>query len=40
VVKAGAHLTRIFLASAAVVEEDVTFEDRYISQSENLPINF
>ena len=40
VVKAGAHLTRTFLAAQAYVGEDLTYEDRYISQSENLPINF
>jgi len=40
VVKPGAHLTRTFLASAAVVEEGATYEDRYISSSENLPIIF
>jgi len=40
VVKSGAHLTRTFLAPAALVAEDVIFEDRYISQSENLPIIF
>jgi len=40
IVKAGAHLTRTFLAPAAVVEEGATYEDRYISQSENLPIIF
>jgi mannose-1-phosphate guanylyltransferase len=39
-VKPGAHLTRTFLTSAAVVEEGVTYEDRYISSSENLPIIF
>jgi mannose-1-phosphate guanylyltransferase len=40
IVKAGAHLTRSFLASAAVVDEGATYEDRYISRSENLPIIF
>jgi len=40
VVKPGAHLTRTFLASAAVVDEGATYEDRYISSSENLPIIF
>jgi mannose-1-phosphate guanylyltransferase len=40
VVKAGAHLTRAFLAAEAVVEEGATYVDRYISQSENLPIIF
>lgn len=40
VVEPGAHLTRTFLAPGAVVEEGVAFEDRYISQSENLPIIF
>lgn len=40
IVKPGAHLTRTFVASAAVVEEGATFEDRYISSSENLPIIF
>jgi mannose-1-phosphate guanylyltransferase len=40
IVKPGAHLTRTFLAPAAVVEEGATYEDRYISQSENLPIIF
>ena len=40
IVQAGAHLTRTFLAPAAVAEEVATYEDRYISQSENLPIIF
>ena len=40
IVKPGAHLTRTFLASAAVVEEGATYEDRYISQNENLLIIF
>jgi mannose-1-phosphate guanylyltransferase len=40
VVKPGAHLTRSFLAPAALVEEGASFTDRYISQSENLPIIF
>ena len=40
IVKPGAHLTRTFLALAAVVEEGASYTDRYISQSENLPINF
>jgi mannose-1-phosphate guanylyltransferase len=40
IVNPGAHLTRSFLATAAVVEADVTCEDRYISRSENLPIIF
>jgi len=40
IVKPGAHLTRTFLAPAAVVEEGATHEDRYISQNENLPIIF
>ena len=40
IVKPGAHLTRTFLAPAAVVEEGATYTDRYISQSENLPIIF
>jgi len=40
IVKPGAHLTRTFLASAAVVEEDAVYADRYISSSENLPIIF
>ena len=40
VVQAGAHLTRTFLAFGAVVEEGAACEDRYISQSENLPIIF
>jgi ADP-glucose pyrophosphorylase len=40
VVKAGAHLARTFLAPDAVVEEDATYADRYISQNENLPIIF
>lgn len=39
-VKPGAHLTRTFLAPACVVEEDATYEDRYISVSENLSIIF
>ena len=39
-VKSGAHLTRTFLESAAVVDEGETFEDRYISGNENLPIVF
>jgi mannose-1-phosphate guanylyltransferase len=39
-VKPGAELSRSFLAAAAVVEENVRCEDRYISTSENLPINF
>ena len=40
IVKPGARLTRTFLAPACVVEEDATFEDRYISVSENLSIIF
>ena len=40
IVKPGAHLTRTFLASAAVVEESAIYSDRYISNSENLPIIF
>ena len=40
IVKPGAHLTRTFLAPAAVVEEGASYTDRYISQSENLPIIF
>ena len=40
IVKPGAHLTRTFLALAAVVEEGASYTDRYISQSENLPIIF
>jgi mannose-1-phosphate guanylyltransferase len=40
IVKSGAHLTRSFLASASVVDEGATYEDRYISRSENLPIIF
>jgi len=40
VVLAGAHLTRSFLATAALVAEGAVHEDRYISQSENLPIIF
>jgi mannose-1-phosphate guanylyltransferase len=40
IVKPGAHLTRAFLASAAVVEASANYTDRYISQSENLPIIF
>ena len=40
IVKPGAHLTRTFLAPAAVVEEGATYEDRYISLTENLPIIF
>lgn len=40
IVKPGAHLTRTFLASAAVVEEGAVYADRYISSSENLPIIF
>ena len=40
VVKPGAHLTRTFLASQALVDEGATYEDRYISSSENLPIIF
>jgi len=39
-VKAGAHLTRTFLSSAAVIYEGETFEERYISGNENLPIIF
>ena len=39
-VKPGARLKRTFLASAAVVDEGATYEDRYISPSENLPIIF
>jgi mannose-1-phosphate guanylyltransferase len=40
IVKPGAHLTRTFLASQAVVEEGEIYIDRYISRSENLPIIF
>jgi len=40
IVKPGAHLTRTFLAASAVVEEGATYEDRYISQSQNLSIIF
>ena len=40
IVKPGARLTRTFLAPAAVVEEGASYTDRYISQSENLPIIF
>ena len=40
VVKPGARVTRSFLASAALVEENAIYVDRYISQSENLPIIF
>ena len=40
IVKPGAHLTRTFLASAAVVEESAIYSDRYISNSDNLPIIF
>jgi len=40
IVKPSAHLTRTFLASAAVVDEGATYVDRYISRSENLPIIF
>jgi mannose-1-phosphate guanylyltransferase len=40
IVKSGAHLTRTFLAAASVVDEGATYEDRYISRSENLPIIF
>jgi mannose-1-phosphate guanylyltransferase len=40
IVKASAHLTRTFLAAASVVDEGATYEDRYISRSENLPIIF
>jgi mannose-1-phosphate guanylyltransferase len=40
IVKAGAHLTRTFLAPAALVEDNAVYEDRYISRSENLPIIF
>ena len=40
IVKPGAHLMRTFLAPAAVVEEGAIYTDRYISQSENLPIIF
>ena len=40
IVKPGAHLTRTFLASAAVVEESGIYSDRYISNSDNLPIIF
>ena len=40
IVKPGAHLTRTFLASAAVVEASANYTDRYISHSENLPIIF
>ena len=40
IVKAGAHLRRCFLAAAAVAEENISYEDRYISQNQNLPIIF
>jgi ADP-glucose pyrophosphorylase len=40
IINAGAHLRRCFLTAAAVVEENISFEDRYISQNENLPIIF
>jgi len=40
IVKTGAHLTRTFLAPAALVEDNAVYEDRYISRSENLPIIF
>ena len=40
IVKPGARLTRTFLASAAVVEESAIYSDRYISNSDNLPIIF
>lgn len=40
IVKPGAHLTRSFLAAQAFVEEGAIYIDRYISHSENLPINF
>jgi mannose-1-phosphate guanylyltransferase len=40
IVKPSAHLTRTFLAAASVVDEGATYEDRYISRSENLPIIF
>ncbi len=40
IVKPGARLTRTFLAPACVVEEGATYEDRYISASENLSISF
>lgn len=40
IVKARAHLSRTFLAPAAIVEEDARYEDRYISAKENLPIIF
>ena len=40
IVKPGARLTRTFLTPACVVEEGATYEDRYISASENLSISF
>ena len=40
IVKPSARLTRTFLAAASVVDEGATYEDRYISRSENLPIIF
>lgn len=40
IVKARAHLSRTFLAPAAIVEEDARYEDRYISAKVNLPIIF
>jgi mannose-1-phosphate guanylyltransferase len=40
IVKPSAHLTRTFLAAASVVDEGATYENRYISRSENLPIIF
>jgi len=40
IVKPSAHLTRTFPAAASVVDEGATYEDRYISRSENLPIIF
>ncbi len=40
IVNDGAHLTRSFLATSAFVEEGAIVVDRYISQRENLPINF
>jgi mannose-1-phosphate guanylyltransferase len=40
IVKARAHLSRTFLAPAAIVEQDAKYDDRYISAKENLPIIF
>jgi len=40
IVKPGVRLTRTFLAPTAFVEEGATYQDRYISHSENLLIIF